>query len=100
VAMLLGHDESIAAPELSPELVAALPLWPTSPLFTPAQRACLAFTEQFVIDVASMDDATVAGVSAALGTQGLADFANALLVIEQRQRMHLAWQRLIPEVVG
>ena len=58
-------------------------------------RACLAFTEQFVIDVASIDDDTVGAVLDALGPDGLVNFANALLVVEQRQRLHLMCDRLL-----
>jgi hypothetical protein len=99
VAGLLGYDIARLPSPLPAELLAALPNWPTSPLVSDAQRACLAFTEQFVIDVASMDDATVAAVLDALGADGLVNFTNALLVIEQRQRLHLMWERLLPEVL-
>jgi hypothetical protein len=100
VATLLGYDLARLHSRLSAELVAALPRWPTSPLVSDVQRACLAFTEQFVIDVASMDNATVAAVLAALGPDGLVNFTNALLVVEQRQRLQLMWERLLPEVVS
>lgn len=36
---------------LTEDQVSALPQWPTSPLFSDAHRAALAFAEQFVIDV-------------------------------------------------
>lgn len=100
VAGLLGYDLALAPPRLSTELQAALRQWPTSPLLSDVQRACLAFTEQFIIDVASMDDDTVAAVLDALGADGLVNFTNALLVIEQRQRLHLMWGRLLPEAVS
>jgi hypothetical protein len=99
VATLLGNTDELAT-ELAADLVGAIPLWPSSPLLTPAQRVCLAFTEEFVIDVASLSDATAQAVVEELGEQGYADFVNALLVIEQRQRMRLAWQRLFPEVAA
>jgi hypothetical protein len=62
-----------------------------------AQRACLEFAEQFVIDVASLSDAQAEAVGKELGGDGLSSFVNALLVIEQRQRLQLAWSRLWPE---
>lgn len=97
IAMLLGHhDEAVAQPPPEgpdPALVAELASWPTSPRFDDTQRACLAFTEQFVIDVATMDDALAFAVVDHLGTDFPA-FVNALLVIEQRQRLTLIWQRL------
>ena len=100
VATLLGYELAQAPPRLPAELLAALPGWPTAPQLSAAQRACLAFTEQFIIDVASIDDDTVAAVFDALGPDGLVSFTNALLVIEQRQRMHLMWSRLLPEVLS
>jgi alkylhydroperoxidase family enzyme len=99
IAMLLGHDHEAVSDCLDPSLVEALPAWTSSPRFTPKQRACLAFTEQFVIDVAALDDADVAAVTAELGPDGLSNFVEALLVVEQRQRLSLAWSRLFPEVV-
>ena len=60
-----------------------------------AEAACLAFTEQFVVDVAGMDDATVDAVRAVLGDEGLVNLANALLVVEQRWRMQLMWAKVL-----
>ena len=77
--------------------VAALSSWPTSDLFTDTDRACLAFAEQFVIDVASLSDDQAAAVSDRLGPQGFADFVHGLLVTEQRQRLQLVWGRLFQE---
>jgi alkylhydroperoxidase family enzyme len=99
IAMLLGDDEA-SAPGLDAEIVDALPAWPSSPLFSAKERAGLAFTEQFVIDVASMTEPEVETLKAELGPDGLANFVNALLVIEQRERLRLAWRRLFPEAVA
>jgi alkylhydroperoxidase family enzyme len=91
-AVAAGFDEALAA---------ELPRWPTSPLFGPRERACLDLTEQWVIDVASVSDAQTQAVTDVLGPEGLAGFAAALLVIEQRQRLRLAWTRLFaPEEVS
>lgn len=67
---------------------------------TAAQHACLAFTDQFVIDVSAMTDGLVAAVAAELGADGLVNFVNALLVVEQRLRAQLMFGRLIPELVS
>jgi hypothetical protein len=67
---------------------------------TAAQLACLAFTDQFVIDVSAMTDALVAAVAAELGADGLVNFVNALLVVEQRLRAQLMFGRLVPELVS
>jgi hypothetical protein len=66
-------------------------------LATQTERACLDFTDQFVTDVASMTDEVVEAVRTQLGDDGLLNFTNALLVVEQRQRFHLAISRLLPE---
>jgi hypothetical protein len=97
VAALLGGPPPAPDTAVSSETYAALAQWPTSALFDTTDRACLAFAEQFVIDVASLDDATAFAVRDALGDQGFADFVSALLVIEQRQRLHLMWDHLLQE---
>ncbi len=77
--------------------VSALSSWMHSPMITTAERACLAFTDAFVIDVASLPDETAAAVGEHLGDAGLVDFASALLVLEQRQRLALVWNALFAE---
>ncbi len=101
VAMLLGcrpelevRTPAAVAAGLDEGAVAVLADWPRAERFGPTERACLAFTEQFVIDVAGMDDRTVGSVRQQLGDQGLADFTSALLVIEQRQRLRQTWTRV------
>jgi len=66
--------------------VAELPAWPTSPLFTPRERACLALAEQFVIDAAGVTDSLVVGVTDHLGAEGCYAFVQALSVLETFQR--------------
>ena len=104
IASILGSADDTA--KRTPAAIAAgfeeakavaLSNWFRSPLFTPTERACLAFTDQFVIDVANLDDATAAAVSEHLGEQGLLDFVSALLILEQRQRLHLLWGVLLVE---
>ena len=96
VAQLLGGPPDDRFPVAQP-VADALPQWPTDDRFDAVDRACLAFTEQFVIDVASMDDATALAVVDALGAEGFGNFVNALLVTEQRQRLRLIWDRLFSE---
>ena len=87
-ALAAGLDES---------MVRELPAWPGSPRFGPRERACLAFCEQFFVDVANVTTNETEAISAELGVQGLADFVSALLVIEQRLRLRLAWGQLFSE---
>ena len=80
--------------------IAELTRWPSSPRFGVRERACLAFCEQFVIDVATLDDPLAAAVAAQLGPEGFVDFVNGLLVIEQRQRLRLGWATLFGDRFG
>lgn len=96
IAQLLGGPPDDRLP-ITADLAAALPQWPTNDRFDAVDRACLAFTEQFVIDVASMDDPTALAAAEALGAEGFGNFVNALLVTEQRQRLRLIWDRLFAE---
>jgi alkylhydroperoxidase family enzyme len=101
IASMLGAEAEMAinTPQaaLTTEKRSALSQWPLSPLFTESEKACLAFTEEFVIDVASLQETTAVRVGELLGQQELADFVSALLVVEQRIRISLAWQTLFGE---
>ena len=52
----------------------------------------------WLIDVAGVTEAQIAAVSSELGEQGCVNFTSALLVIEQRQRLTLAWNELFKEI--
>lgn len=101
VASLLGNPSALAertagAP-IDDATAGALERWWEAACFDATDRACLAFTEQFVFDVASLTDELAAAVVEHLGEAGAVDFTRALLVIEQRQRLQLAWERLFGE---
>jgi hypothetical protein len=91
---LESRTPAAAAAGFDDHKVGALTSWMNSPMITAAERACLAFTDAFVIDVASLPDDTAAAVREHLGDAGLVDFASALLVLEQRQRLALVWSTL------
>lgn len=57
-------------------------------------KAFLAFTEHWVIDVATIPDDVVAGVVEFVGEDGLRTFVQELLVVEQRIRLDIAWRKL------
>lgn len=71
---------------LSETQVADLAAWPTSPHFTSRERACLALTEQFVMDANGVTDALVAEVTEHLGAAGCYAFVEAVSVLETFQR--------------
>jgi alkylhydroperoxidase family enzyme len=99
VALLLHcdaeHDARTPGIEITDAVVKELPRWPTSSAFTDAERAALAFTEQFVTDVASLSDQTAETLRAQIGDVGLNNFTRALLVVEQRIRLRLVWDQLL-----
>jgi alkylhydroperoxidase family enzyme len=86
--------EAVAA-GLEEATIDDLAAWPSSERFGPRERACLAFCEHFVIDVASLSDDLALAVADHLGPEAFVNFAYALLALEQRQRMRLAWSRLL-----
>ena len=99
IATMLGctAEASTRTPHgtVAPELLDAIASWPSDGRFDDVDRACLALTEHYVMDVASVDDATVAAVREHLGDEGLQNFVSALLVVEQRIRLRLVWDRLL-----
>ena len=98
VAMMLGHAAELAARTpasgVDEATIAELSLWPTSPRFGERERACLTYLEQHLIDVANVTEAQTEAVAAHIGHDGLASYASVVLVLEQRQRLRLAWDRL------
>jgi alkylhydroperoxidase family enzyme len=101
IARLLGcaAEEGVRTPAaiaagLDEATIADLAAWPSSARFGPRERACLAVCEQFVIDVAGMSDDVAVAAAEQLGPDTFRDFVTALLVLEQRQRLRLAWERL------
>ncbi len=82
---------------VDPAVLDAIAAWPGDARFDDVDRACLAFAEHHVIDVASLDDDTAAAVRTHLGDEGLSNLASALLVVEQRIRLRVAWDRLFPD---
>jgi alkylhydroperoxidase family enzyme len=100
IAQMLGNAAELAARTpgsgLDEATIAELSLWPTSPRFGERERACMTYLEQHLIDVASMSGEQTEAVAAHLGHDGLADYASVVLVLEQRQRLRLAWDRLFP----
>jgi alkylhydroperoxidase family enzyme len=73
--------------------LAELSSWPTSPLFSERERACLAFAEQFVLDVSGVSDEQRGALQAALGAEA-APFVQALYVIDFELRLRAAFSQL------
>jgi alkylhydroperoxidase family enzyme len=93
IATLLGNqpelDRRTAVAQdagLTEAKIAALPAWPTSPMFDARERACLSLTEQFVMDANGVTDEQVDDVTEHLGAEGCYAFVQAVSVLETFQR--------------
>jgi alkylhydroperoxidase family enzyme len=93
VGMLLGAASIVDA--MSVDDQRDLAAWPTSSSFDDTEKAALAFTEHYVIDVASMPDDVVFALCERLGDAGLVDFVNALLVVEQRMTLEIGLEAVL-----
>lgn len=92
-AALLRYDAELArrsvraeAAGLTSSKVDALPMWPTSPLFTEVERACLALAEQFVMDANGVTQEQVDAVTEHLGPKGCYALVQAVSALETFQR--------------
>jgi alkylhydroperoxidase family enzyme len=74
----------------------ALPQWPTSPLFSDAERVVLGFTEQFVMDVAGVSAEQRNSLGAQLDPAELGAFVTALYLLDYGQRTQMALDALFP----
>ena len=93
VAMLLRHGPTIDA--MTDTDRTELSAWPTSDRYSVLDRAALAFTEQYIIDVSLLTDAQAGDLRDHLGDEGFVSFVNALLVIEQRMILELAFDGVL-----
>jgi alkylhydroperoxidase family enzyme len=108
MAMLLEATDDLALrssaaidADLADDKIIALRDWATSPLFSPAERACIELAEQFVIDVQGVTDQQVHAVAEHLGSSQCYVFVNALWSMEALQRMCLVLGvRPDPEAIG
>jgi alkylhydroperoxidase family enzyme len=85
----LRHDTAVAA-GLTEQQVADLPRHHDSPLFTDHQRRCIAYAEQYVLDVHGITDAQAEAIRAVPGDDGFVAFTVALGLFDGLGRMRLA----------
>jgi alkylhydroperoxidase family enzyme len=102
IAQLLRNEAElqrspVGTPQLSPERLSALSLWPTSPLFSDVERACLGFTEQFIMDVAGVSEELRNSLGAQLGPAEFGAFVTSLYLLDYGQRLRMAVERLFPD---
>lgn len=95
IAVLLGNPAAVRAPWVSLEtlpdaVVARLPGWPHDAVFTERERDCLAFTEQFVMDVAGLSDADAQAMHRHFDPEAFYALVQAIFLMEYAQRLELA----------
>ena len=99
IAMLQGDAAELARPApaaaLASEKARAVRDWPSSPLFDGRERACLAFTEQFVADVAGVTQADADALLEHLSPGEARAFVSALLALDQHQRLALGLRTVL-----
>ena len=71
---------------LGEDRIASLSSWPTSPLFSARERACLGLAEQFLIDANGVTEQLVADVLEYLSPEECYGFVNAISAFETLQR--------------
>jgi AhpD family alkylhydroperoxidase len=102
VAQLIGNPAALqmrcsyaaAAPESK---ILALPDYPSSPLFSPAERDTLAFAEQFLIDVGGTTEDARAELIQHFGADGAPGVVSAIYVVEFTQRLQMIAARLLDD---
>jgi AhpD family alkylhydroperoxidase len=102
VAQLIGNPAALqmrcsyaaAAPESK---ILALPDYPSSPLFSPAERDTLAFAEQFLIDVGGTTEDARAELIQHFGADGGRGVVSAIYVVEFTQRLQMIAARLLDD---
>ncbi len=99
IASLQGDERESARPapatSASADKVAAIAEWPDSPLFSERERACLAFTEQFVGDVAGVTQRDIDALLAHFTPGEVQAFVSALLALDQHQRLALGLRTVL-----
>jgi alkylhydroperoxidase family enzyme len=93
----LLRNESSRQDERAPSArLVALAQWPTSPLFSEADRAVLGFAEQFIMDVAGVSGEQRSSLGEHLDPAELGGFVMALYLLDYGQRTQMALDRLFP----
>jgi AhpD family alkylhydroperoxidase len=92
--MRCSYADAAAMPESK---ILALPDYPSSPLFSPAERDTLAFAEQFLIDVGGTTEDARAELIQHFGADGARGVVSAIYVVEFTQRLQMIAARLLDD---
>lgn len=91
MAQLHGNQASKDAGEAFNEMAEAVAQWPDNEQFSPAEKACLAFTEVYAMDVHAITDAQADAVKLTVGEPGLVALVQALGVFYAETRLGKLW---------
>jgi alkylhydroperoxidase family enzyme len=97
VAQMIHGTARMRPRHVAQDKLDALDSWPSSPLFSEAERACLALAEQTVVSVAGIDDRMIEDVLRHLDPGELYGLVNALYVIDAMERLDVAAGRLFDD---
>jgi alkylhydroperoxidase family enzyme len=86
-AALVERTPAATRAGLTEERIERLPRWPSDPSFSPEERMCIRFAEQFVIDHREISDADVAELNGVLGPEGVVTFTTALIAWDNQHRL-------------
>jgi len=97
IARLIGNSagESVRGSVVSEEKVRNLSSYFSSELYSSLERECLAFVEQFVIDVSGTTSQSLEQLASALPGHDVADFVRAVFVVEFTQRLQMMADALL-----
>ena len=101
IAMLLNNEAELGAQPWGPisvEQTSELSTWPNSDAFDDKQKAALALTEQFVIDVTGVLSGPLAASAGALGAE-IGPFVQGLYLLDVGQRVDVVLSVLLGERV-
>lgn len=97
-AMSYRYEPAMAA-GLDEAKIALIHRYPDSPLFTPRERACIEFAEQFAMQSSSISDDDVVRLLAQIDPESFIYFVKALSVTDQLLRGTAAFGIAASEVV-
>jgi AhpD family alkylhydroperoxidase len=100
-AQLIGNHAALQMrcpyADVAESKILALPDYPSSPLFSEAERDTLSFAEQFLIDVGGTTAAARAELIGHFGADGARGLVSAIYVVEFTQRLQMIAARVLDD---
>ena len=99
IALMVDPDAP-PDPESNEAKVRALADWAHSDVYTPVERACLAFAEQFAFYVADVNDKLIEDLLALLPPDEVYGLVNSIYVVDTVERLRVTLARVFNEREG